>query len=449
MRLAALLSSFIVVGSLATPALAQEAENAVRIGDDPLELGVFLGGMWLEGREARPSLQARADAPEYEAAGAEAGVRGGFFPIDYLGLEAEAAGLWSKASDDSNQLIGIARGHLVLQLPLGVVAPFLVGGAGVIGSDCPAEGCASRIRGRGRELGVHFGAGAKVGLAHHFHLRLDLRDTIAEGDHLPEALLTAGFSFGRSGPPEREKFVGVEADSDGDGLIDKKDRCPREPAPTPDGCPIPVGDRDGDGKKDDVDKCPDEPSELPDGCPDLDPDKDGIKGTADKCPEEPGIAPDGCPDPDPDKDGIEGKTDKCPNTPETVNGFEDRDGCPDTLPEQIKKFTGVVHGIEFDTGKATIRPMSYGVLDQAVSVLKEYPDVEIRISGHTDSQGSAERNRELSLARAEAVASYFRSRGIEPDRLTTVGHGPDKPIADNSSRDGRQRNRRIEFEIIQ
>jgi OOP family OmpA-OmpF porin len=188
---------------------------------------------------------------------------------------------------------------------------------------------------------------------------------------------------------------------------------------------------------------------APDGCPDPDADKDGVLGDTDKCPDIAGIPPDGCPDPDPDGDGIVGDKDKCPKTAETVNGFEDKDGCPDTLPEKIKKFTGVVHGIEFDTGKATIRPHSYPILDGALAVLKEYPDVELRIAGHTDSQGSPERNRELSLARAESVASYFTSRGIERDRLQTVGHGPDKPIADNGTRDGRQRNRRIEFEVIQ
>jgi OOP family OmpA-OmpF porin len=286
-----------------------------------------------------------------------------------------------------------------------------------------------------------------LGLAQHFHLRLDLRDTIADGDHMPEALLTAGFSFGRP-QPQRKQFAQVDADSDGDGLIDDDDRCPREPASTPDGCPLPVGDRDGDGKNDDVDKCPDEPSELPDGCPDVDPDKDGIKGTADKCPDVPGIEPDGCPDPDPDKDGIEGKADKCPKTPETVNGFEDRDGCPDTVPEKIKKFSGVVDGIEFDTGKATIRPTSYPILDEALGILKEYPDVELRISGHTDSFGSAERNRGLSLARAQSVASSFMHRGIDSDRLTTVGHGPDKPVADNSTPSGRLKHRRIECDVV-
>jgi OOP family OmpA-OmpF porin len=220
-----------------------------------------------------------------------------------------------------------------------------------------------------------------------------------------------------------------------------------QPASTPDGCPI--GDRDGDGKTDDVDECPDVPSDLPNGCPDPDPDGDGVLGDADKCPDEKGIAPDGCPDPDPDKDGIVGEADACPNEPETQNGFEDADGCPDEVPERVKKFSGVMEGIQFDLGKATIRATSFPTLDEAAEVLQEYPQLKLRITGHTDSTGTAERNRELSLARADAVATYLAGKGIERDRLITEGLGPDQPIADNGTKEGRQQNRRIEFKVIQ
>jgi outer membrane protein OmpA-like peptidoglycan-associated protein len=465
MRLSAFLPALGVLGFSAAPALAQDASMSVsdrgatstfsggyEFGDDPFEIGVFVGGIWLKDRELREPLDTtRLEPPEYNDVGGEVGLRLGAYPIPYLGLEVEGAAFGSRAGateGDSNAFVGVGRGHLVGQLPIDSFALFVLGGAGMIGGDCPPEGCESRIRGRETELGIHFGLGAKLALARHFHIRLDARDTIASDDHLPEVLLTAAFNFGSS-EPEISELPPVQPDSDGDGLVDEQDKCPREPASTPDGCPIPIGDRDGDGKKDDVDKCPDEPSELPDGCPDLDPDKDGIKGTADKCPDVAGIEPDGCPDPDPDKDGIEGDKDKCPKTPETVNGFEDSDGCPDTMPEKIKKFSGVVDGIQFDTGKATIRPSSYPILDEALGILKEYPNVELRITGHTDSQGSAERNRELSRARALAVADYFISRGIDRERLTTEGYGPDKPIAENTTKDGRQRNRRIEFEIVQ
>lgn len=462
MRLAGFLSAVGFLSCLSAPAWAQDAGASMSVsdsgfqssssggyefGDDPFELGVFVGGIWLKDRELRAEPDSRVAPTEYKDIGGEIGARLGVYPIPYFGIEAEGAAFGGRA-DNSNAFVGIGRGHLVGQLPVGIFAPFILAGAGVLGGECPAEGCESRISGRETELGIHFGLGTKLALARHFHLRLDARDTIADGDHLPEVLLTAGFNFGRS-EPQHSRLDDVEADSDGDGLIDKNDKCPREPASTPDGCPIPVGDRDNDGKNDDVDKCPDEPSELPDGCPDLDPDKDGIQGKADKCPDVAGVEPDGCPDPDPDKDGIEGDKDKCPKTPETVNGFEDHDGCPDTVPEKIKKFSGVIAGIEFDTGKSTIRPSSYPILDEALSVLKEYPDVELKITGYTDSQGSPERNRELSFARAQAVVNYFISRGIDADRLTSEGRGPENPIADNSTKEGRQRNRRIEFQVVQ
>jgi outer membrane protein OmpA-like peptidoglycan-associated protein len=81
--------------------------------------------------------------------------------------------------------------------------------------------------------------------------------------------------------------------------------------------------------------------------------------------------------------------------------------------------------------------------------MNEYPNVKLRISGHTDSTGNPDKNRELSLARAEAVATYIASKGISRDRLISEGHGADKPIADNATKDGRQQNRRIEFQVVQ
>ena len=162
-----------------------------------------------------------------------------------------------------------------------------------------------------------------------------------------------------------------------------------------------------------------------------------------------GIPPDGCPDPDPDKDGVVGDADQCPAKPETKNGFEDADGCPDEIPEEVKKFTGVIEGIEFDFAKATIRPTSFPVIDEAVKVLQTYPSLRLRISGHTDSVGSEERNKQLSQDRAQAVADYLTEKGVAADRLEVIGRGPDKPVADNDTPAGRQQNRRIEFEVIQ
>jgi OOP family OmpA-OmpF porin len=90
---------------------------------------------------------------------------------------------------------------------------------------------------------------------------------------------------------------------------------------------------------------------APDGCPAKDTDGDGFLDPDDKCPEEKGVAPDGCPDQDPDQDGILGDKDKCPKEPETKNGYQDEDGGPDEVPEEVKKFTGVIQGIS-STNKA-------------------------------------------------------------------------------------------------
>ena len=130
------------------------------------------------------------------------------------------------------------------------------------------------------------------------------------------------------------------------------------------------------------------------GCPAAkDSDGDGVLDGDDKCPEQAGVAPDGCPDPDPDKDGVVAPDDKCPDVAETVNGFEDEDGCPDEVPQAVQKFSGVIGGIEFDLGKATIRAKSKPVLDEAVTVLEDYPALRIEVSGHTDNQGDPDKNR--------------------------------------------------------
>lgn len=168
----------------------------------------------------------------------------------------------------------------------------------------------------------------------------------------------------------------------------------------------------------------------------------------DQCPNEPATTPNGCPDPDADHDGLVGAADRCPREAETKNGYQDDDGCPDTLPEKVKKFSGVVAGIEFDTGQATIRATSRPTLDEAVAVLKEYPALRIAISGHTDNAGDRAKNLALSAARAESVKAYLVSQGVAASRVETHGAGPDAPVADNKDAAGRQKNRRIEFKLL-
>jgi OOP family OmpA-OmpF porin len=118
------------------------------------------------------------------------------------------------------------------------------------------------------------------------------------------------------------------------------------------------------------------------------------------------------------------------------------------VPAEVKKFTGVIEGINFKTGSADILPGSYVILDRALKVLQDYPDVNLEISGHTDNRGKADYNRDLSQRRADSVKTYFVQRGIASTRLQSIGYGPTRPIADNKTQSGRATNRRTEFRLI-
>jgi len=231
-------------------------------------------------------------------------------------------------------------------------------------------------------------------------------------------------------------------------VVDSADQCPNDNGVAPIGCPP---DSDSDGVLDRDDFCPREAGPAPKGCPviDPDPDKDGIPVPCDACPSEPGVKPDGCPVRDSDGDGILDDVDKCPQEPETKNGYEDKDGCPDTIPERVKKFSGVVEGIYFDQAKATIRKQSTAVLGNAAKILKDYPSISLEITGHTSSEGDAAKNQRLSQERADAVKQWLVENGVAPERLQTRGAGAEEPIADNKTAAGREKNRRIEFKVLQ
>ncbi len=108
-----------------------------------------------------------------------------------------------------------------------------------------------------------------------------------------------------------------------------------------------------------------------------------------------------------------------------------------------------IYGILFDTNRADLRPDSGEVIDTVAEVLKANPDLRIEIQGHTDSTGAAERNRQLSLERAQSVAAALGLYGVETNRLVPRGFGPDQPVADNADEQGRQQNRRVELVRIE
>ena len=230
-------------------------------------------------------------------------------------------------------------------------------------------------------------------------------------------------------------------DTDGDGIPDKDDACPQVKGPKEfNGCP----DTDGDGIPDKDDACPEVagPKEF-NGCPDTD--GDGIADKDDKCPDVAGPAENGgCPWPDTDGDGVLDKDDLCPE----VAGPASNKGCPEPDEKEQKQLNQYAKTILFDTGKATIKFQSAEVLNQILNVLKKYPNSRFRIEGHTDSTGKRAKNMILSQNRADAVKVYLIQGGIDAGRLESQGFGPEKPIASNKNKKGRELNRRVEINLI-
>lgn len=101
--------------------------------------------------------------------------------------------------------------------------------------------------------------------------------------------------------------------------------------------------------------------------------------------------------------------------------------------------------IEFETGRDVLLSRSIPILEEVLSVLKEAPQLSVSIEGHTDNLGNAEMNRALSQARARTVVTWLTGRGIAESRLQSAGFGPDKPVAPNTSAEGRARNRRVDI----
>ncbi len=120
--------------------------------------------------------------------------------------------------------------------------------------------------------------------------------------------------------------------------------------------------------------------------------------------------------------------------------FEDPKPAKGILPPP--KF--VLKGVEFDTGKATIRKESFARLDRVVEYMTHKRSARIEISGHTDNVGKPKRNKALSQRRARACRKYLISQGIDGSRILAVGRGDEQPIASNDTKEGRQQNRRIE-----
>lgn len=296
-------------------------------------------------------------------------------------------------------------------------------------------------------------------------------------------------------------------DKDGDGIVDNQDACPDEPGlPAFNGCP----DKDGDGIIDKDDDCPDEAGLATfKGCPDKD--SDGVMDKIDLCPEKPGpIENEGCPEikltlvdlagqslkvTKQAKDGsftyenlpsdsicvfrLEGDPDKTIGVNEVrviVNNASKRairsqaDGLfrfdiPKPVgnglkPVEVKDVVVVLtkeeqavikkafDNLEFESGKDIIRSSSFTALDELAALMVKHPTWGLKISGHTDNVGKPAANMTLSKKRAEAVKKYLVSKGVPADHLRSEWFGQTRPIAPNTTPEGRQKNRRVEMLII-
>ncbi len=142
--------------------------------------------------------------------------------------------------------------------------------------------------------------------------------------------------------------------------------------------------------------------------------------------------------PDSDGDGVNDIRDGCPNTPQGAR--VDEAGCA--------MFEGVLQGVNFEYNSSRLTEGAKQILDEVAAELRDYPTVRIEVEAHTDSDGSAGYNQWLSERRARSVIDYLVQQGLSPERLIPVGYGETKPIADNSTEDGKARNRRVEFRVL-
>ena len=291
-------------GFLASPAAAQDARPRHLY----VELGAF-GGVFVPDEEHEFYDQDVAVQEPFKTVLPDMGIHLAFFPLSWLGLEGEGSFVLGKTDSGGTANLFSGRGSLVLQIPLRVT-PFVLGGAGntwLVSED--------DVLGEDRDRVFHGGAGLKIFATRGLQFRLEGRvyysnrersatDPTDDNGLVPHFGGLAGITWAIGGV--RRDEIEDDPDPDGDGFVAPEDKCPEEKGGEPDGCP--GKDSDDDGLNDSADRCPTEAEtvnghEDTDGCPDSLPDEDG--------------------------DGVTGEKDKCADEPEDKDGFQDDDGCPD------------------------------------------------------------------------------------------------------------------------
>lgn len=303
-----------------------------------------------------------------------------------------------------------------LQLLLGrgnPVTPYLFAGAGYmeVNPEAGSTEQGSTIAGGGGFLFDIFGSSpVSLRLEYRYRqediLQTDFDDEIVSlGLHIPLGR--------RSVPAPQPEPEPADPDSDGDGVPDSRDRCLSTPA----------------GVSVDAQGCP------------LDDDRDGVPNHVDDCPRTvAGAEVDrrGC-ELDGDGDGVVDRLDRCPNTRADVE--VDVNGCE--IGEEID-----LPGVNFETNSDRLLPGAADVLDEAAATLRRNPNIVVAVEGHTDSDGETQYNESLSQRRAATVRDYLIARGVEADRLTALGYGESRPIADNSTATGKAQNRRVVLRVV-
>jgi OOP family OmpA-OmpF porin len=383
---------------------------------------------------------------QYEKVQSQLGLRLGYYPLRHFGFEGELAMMPGRTTAEQRVFVSTARANAILQLGLARVVPFALIGGGVLSVRSEDDAA-----GDDADQALVVGGGVKVMLTPHIVLRLDVRDVMSPkrgirvNDPADSVEVLLGFSLALGPRKPKAKQEGP-VDLDGDGVTGDTDECPTVAARTDDGCPR--LDADDDGFEDRLDACPKEAGAAPEGCPIPDTDGDGFLDPDDACVEEAGVAPEGCPIRDEDGDGMLAPGDACPTEAETLNGWEDADGCPDQLPADVQAILGVLQGVQFAPGRSVVPKAANAKLDEVVAVLESHPDLRVRITAHTDDRGVRETNVEVSQAQAEAVKAYITGKGIDPARVETRGAGPDEPREPATTSAARKANRRVELDVV-
>ncbi len=323
-------------------------------------------------------------------------------------------------------------------MPGNEFVPFVTAGLGTISTN--------DLGGTDTNGMVNYGAGIKYYLSKTFAFRADARQIFDFERSNSNYAVTMGFSWILGKKAEAAPAAAAAPmDSDGDGVYDDMDECPNTPTGAivdSIGCPK---DSDGDGVYDGIDQCPNTPMGATVdsvGCP-KDSDGDGVYDGIDQCPNTPmGATVDsvGCPK-DSDGDGVYDGIDQCPDTPIGIK--VDEKGCPLSIKETVS----IDLTVQFDFDKSEIKAGFLDQINRVAKFLKSYTEVKAVIEGHTCSIGTDEYNLSLSQRRANSVMKKLIEKGVDASRLEAVGYGESRPVADNSTKAGREQNRRVMAEI--